>query len=112
KDIIHTVLRNLLSNAIKFTPSGAEIEIKSEQKNGEMLVTVMDNGTGIPKDLLDKIHKREFISTRGTNNEKGTGLGLMFSFDLLSKMGEKLYIRSEHGEGTSATFSIRKQEQS
>jgi len=111
KEIIHTVLRNLLSNAIKFTESGAQIEIKTEQKNGEMLVTVKDNGTGIPKDVLDKIHKKEFISTRGTNNEKGTGLGLMFSFDLLSKMGEKLYIKSEQGEGTSATFSIRKQEQ-
>ncbi|HEY6976786.1 MAG TPA: tetratricopeptide repeat-containing sensor histidine kinase [Chitinophagaceae bacterium] len=111
KEIIHTVLRNLLSNAIKFTASGAEIEIKTEQKNGEMLVTVKDNGTGIPKDVLDKIYKREFISTRGTNNEKGTGLGLMFSFDLLSKMGEKLYIKSDQGEGTSVTFSIHKHEQ-
>jgi signal transduction histidine kinase len=111
KEIVHTVLRNLLSNAIKFTKSGAQIEIKAEQKNGEMLVTVKDEGTGIPTDVLDKIRKKEFISTRGTRNEKGTGLGLMFSFDLLSKMGERLYIQSEQGKGTTIEFSIQAQEQ-
>jgi len=111
KEIVHTVLRNLLSNAIKFTKPGAQIEVKAEQKNGEMLITVKDEGTGIPKDVLEKISKKEFISTTGTNNEKGTGFGLMFSHDLLSKMGERLCIKSEPGEGTTITFSIHGQEQ-
>jgi len=110
KEIIHAVLRNLLSNAIKFTKPGARIEIRSEQKNGSMLVTVKDHGAGISKDILDKIDKKEFISTRGTNNEKGTGLGLMFSFDLLSKLGETLDIKTEQGRGTAVTFSIHKQD--
>src|SRR6266487_2520054 len=110
KEIIHVVLRNLLSNAIKFTKPGAQIEIKTEQKNDDMLVTVKDEGTGISKDIMDKINKKEFISTRGTNNEKGTGLGLMFSFDLLSKLGEDLYINTETGKGTAITFSIHTHE--
>src|SRR6266536_3297947 len=110
KEIIHAVLRNLLSNAIKFTKPGARIEIKSEQKSGSMMVTVKDHGAGISKDILDKIDKKEFISTRGTNNEKGTGLGLMFSFDLLSKLGETLDIKTEQGRGTAVTFSIHKQD--
>ena len=106
KEIIHTVLRNLVSNAIKFTPPGKCIILQTEQSSGEILVSVKDEGSGIADDILDKISKKEFISTRGTNNEKGTGLGLMFSLDLLSKLGEKISIKTALGQGTSVTFSV------
>lgn len=110
KEIIHTALRNFVSNAIKFTPLGTSIEISSEQKNGAMYITVKDEGVGISKEILNKINKKEFVSTRGTNNEKGTGLGLMFTEDLLSKLGEELYIETQAGKGTSITFTIHKQD--
>jgi len=107
KEIIHTALRNLLSNAIKFTPSGTRIELNAVRSNGSWMVSVKDEGVGMSPDVLEKIHRKEFVSTRGTNNEKGTGLGLMFSNDLLAKLGEKLYIDSESGKGTAITFSIK-----
>lgn|GEM_PF-2789375 len=111
KEIIHITLRNLLSNAIKFTPPGKEIELRAERSNGSILVTVKDEGTGIANEILEKINHKEFVSTRGTNNEKGTGLGLMFSHDLLAKLGEQFYIQTQPGKGTSVTFSIKTKEE-
>jgi signal transduction histidine kinase len=110
KEIIHTALRNFISNAIKFTPLGTSIEINAEQKNGAMYITVKDEGVGISKEILNKINRKEFVSTRGTNNEKGTGLGLMFTEDLISKLGEELYIETQAGKGTAITFTIHKQD--
>jgi len=110
KEIIHTALRNFISNAIKFTPLGTSIEINAKQKNGAMYITVKDEGVGISKEILNKINKKEFVSTRGTNNEKGTGLGLMFTEDLLSKLDEELYIETQAGKGTAVTFTIHKQD--
>lgn len=110
KEIIHTVLRNMVSNAIKFTQRGKSIVLSSERQNGELLVSVKDEGAGISPTILEKIRKKEFVSTRGTNKEKGTGLGLMFSHDLLSKLNEKLLIDTVQGEGTVITFSIQASE--
>ncbi|MEP7318723.1 MAG: tetratricopeptide repeat protein [Panacibacter sp.] len=106
KEIIHTVMRNLVSNAIKFTAPGKRIILQTEYNTDKILVSVNDEGSGISDDILQKIGKKEFISTRGTNNEKGTGLGLMFSLDLLSKLGEKISIKTITGQGTSITFSV------
>lgn len=110
KEIVHTVLRNMVSNAIKFTPRGKRIILSSEQQNGALLVSVKDEGAGISSSVLEKIKKKEFVSTRGTNKEKGTGLGLIFSYDLLSKLNEKLFINTTPGEGTIVTFSISMEE--
>jgi len=106
KEIIHTVMRNVLSNAIKFTPPGKSIIFKTHSSANELQVTIKDEGEGISNEILDKISRKEFISTRGTNNEKGTGLGLLFSFELLSKLGEKISIKTAPGQGTALTFSI------
>ncbi len=106
KEIIHTVLRNLLSNAIKFTLNGNSIFLGQEKKNKKIYITVRDEGTGISDEVLKKINEKEFISMRGTNNEKGTGLGLLFSRDLLAKLGEEFIIETQPGTGTSITFSV------
>jgi two-component system, sensor histidine kinase and response regulator len=106
REIIHTVFRNMLSNAIKFTPPGKQISLHAYQMPGEVMVHISDEGYGISYGILEKISKKEFISTRGTNNEKGTGLGLMFSYDLLAKLNESLTIKTEPGEGTTVIFSI------
>ena len=106
REIIHTVMRNMVSNAIKFTPPGKQIMLKAFPGNTEVLVHIQDEGAGIAYSILEKISKKEFISTRGTNNEKGTGLGLMFSYDLLEKLNESLTIKTEPNEGTTVIFSI------
>ena len=106
REIIHTVFRNMVSNAIKFTPLNKTITLNAYSKADEVLVHVADEGCGIEFGILEKISRKEFISTRGTNNEKGTGLGLMFSYDLLAKLNESLTIRTEPGEGTTVIFSI------
>lgn len=106
KEIIHTVFRNMLSNAIKFTPPGRQISLHAYPMPHEVIVHIKDEGHGISYGILEKISRKEFISTRGTNNEKGTGLGLMFSYDLLAKLNESLTIKTEPGEGTTVIFSI------
>jgi len=106
KDIISTVLRNVLSNAIKFTPQGKAIYIEQTSIKSKVLISVKDEGVGITDDVLRKINDKEFISTRGTDNEKGTGLGLLFSRDLLLKLGEDFQISTVQGKGTAVTISI------
>ena len=106
QDIIHTVLRNIISNAVKFTPSGKSIYISCEEKNDRTFISVRDEGNGISKDILDKIHQGEFVSTRGTANEKGTGIGLMFSRDLLTKLNGTFTIDTNANNGTTITISF------
>ncbi|MDO9395809.1 MAG: HAMP domain-containing sensor histidine kinase, partial [Herbiconiux sp.] len=77
KPMISTVLRNLISNAIKFTKSGGNIVISASENQNELTVSVKDSGIGISKDRIEKLFRLdESYSTTGTNNEKGTGLGL------------------------------------
>jgi len=106
KDIISTVLRNIISNAIKFTPPGKAIYIEQKNIKSKVLISVKDEGVGISDEVLKKINDKEFISTRGTDNEKGTGLGLLFSRDLLLKLGEDFQISTVQGKGTAVTISI------
>jgi len=105
-DIIATVLRNILSNAVKFTPNGKSIYIQQSNLKNKILISVKDEGVGITDDVLKKINNKEFISTRGTDNEKGTGLGLLFSRDLLLKLDEDFQISSVLGKGTAITISL------
>ncbi len=106
KDIITTVIRNILSNAIKFTEPGKNINISQQFAGNRFLLTISDEGTGIANDVMNKINNQEFVSNRGTSNEKGTGLGILFSRELLHKLGENLVIQSEPGKGTQVTISI------
>lgn len=106
QDIVHTVLRNIFSNAVKFTPSGKSIYINYKEEKNKIFISVKDEGSGIPKDVLDKIEQNEFVSTRGTANEKGTGIGIIFSKDLINKLGESFIINTSPGSGTTVTISI------
>ena len=73
----NSVIANLLSNAIKFSPIGGTIEIKSYVKDDQIIITVKDQGIGIPEDLINKIFNPNEKTTReGTSGEKGTGFGM------------------------------------
>jgi signal transduction histidine kinase len=108
KEILNTVLRNIISNAIKFTPPGKNVYIQEADIGSKFLVQVTDEGVGIENDILEKIASNEFISTRGTENEKGTGLGILFSKELLKKLGEDFKISTEADKGTTVAFTITK----
>lgn len=108
RDIIQTVFRNMLSNAIKFTNPDKSIDILLQEEDKRYLLIIKDDGMGISPDNLSKIIKKEYLSTRGTSNEKGTGLGLMFSKELLEKLGENLIIESTVNKGTTVFITISK----
>ena len=106
---IHTVLRNLISNAIKFTANNGKIKIYCIQNETEVEVTVQDNGVGMSEDSIQKIFdKNEHFTSSGTDNEQGTGLGLMLVKDFVKKNNGTIKVESRVGEGTSFTIVLRR----
>lgn len=109
EDMIKTVLRNLISNAIKFTYTGGEVEVSLSDTGDCRTIYVKDNGKGIPKDLQPHLLKSdEYITTCGTHNEKGSGLGLILCRDLIRMNKGKLYFCSQEGIGSTFYFTIPK----
>ncbi|GEM_PF-2643360 len=105
KDVIRLVLRNLVSNALKFTPSGGRVELDLERQGNNVILKVSDNGIGIHPDQLKRLFENNHHhSTRGTHNEKGTGLGLILCNEFLEKNDHKISVKSTEGKGT--TFYI------
>jgi signal transduction histidine kinase len=104
---INLVIRNLMTNAIKFTNDGGEIAVSAERSGNEWIVSVRDNGIGmnadIQKKLFDKINP---YSTRGTANEKGTGLGLILCKEFVEKNGGRIWVESEEGKGSTFWFTL------
>jgi len=107
KAMISTVLRNLISNAIKFTFPGGKITIRTIEKPDGLTVCVQDNGVGMSKSVIEKIFRLdENYTTTGTNNEKGTGLGLVLCKEFIEKHGGKIWLESELGGGSTFYFTI------
>ena len=106
-DMIKTVIRNLISNAIKFSNEGSEVLIKVEESDGMSVVSVKDSGCGIDEESQKKLlHTDTHFSTFGTNNEEGSGLGLLLCQDFVVKNGGKLWFTSVKDEGSTFYFSI------
>jgi len=106
-EMIKAILRNLLSNAVKFTRQGGKVEISAKEYEHETLVTVTDNGIGISKEDIKKLFSAATNFTiRGTENETGTGLGLVLCRDFIEKHGGRIWVESSIEAGSSFTFSI------
>lgn len=106
-DMLKTVVRNLLSNAIKFSKENSEVLVKMEEVDGMAVVSVQDHGCGISEEGQKKLlHTDTHFSTIGTNNEEGSGLGLLLCKDFVVKNGGKLWFTSKEGEGSIFSFSI------
>lgn len=106
-DMLKTVVRNLLSNAIKFGKENSEVLVKMEEVDGMAVVSVQDYGCGISEEGQKKLlHTDTHFSTFGTNNEEGSGLGLLLCKDFVVKNGGKLWFTSKEGEGSIFSFSI------
>jgi PAS domain S-box-containing protein len=106
-DMFRTIMRNLISNAIKFTNMGGEIIISAEFAEADLLLKVSDNGIGIKPENLPKLFDMsQSRSTKGTADEKGTGLGLVLCKDFVEKHGGKIWAESQPGKGSTFKFTI------
>ena len=107
KAMINSILRNLLSNGIKFTHPGGKITISTEKTEEQLMVSVADDGTGIPPEDLDKLFRIDAAqSTPGTHKESGTGLGLLLCKEFTEMHGGKIWAESTPGMGSKFSFTI------
>ncbi|MFH1295739.1 MAG: HAMP domain-containing sensor histidine kinase [Bacteroidota bacterium] len=105
--MIRTVLRNLISNAVKYTPFGGEIVVSVSLDDDQVKISIRDSGIGIPKEDIQKLFRIESkYSTRGTADEKGTGLGLILCKEFIDKHGGKIWVESEEGKGSTFSFTV------
>jgi signal transduction histidine kinase len=100
KNILEIVVRNLLSNAIKFSGPGSPIFVRGYREEGSYIMEIEDRGVGIDAVCLQRIQSKSFHTSRGTEQEKGTGLGLIICEDLIEKCGGRMMMESEKGKGT------------
>lgn len=104
---LKTVLRNLISNALKFTPHDGIIKISAEKNRDEAVVSISDSGVGIKSDLIPKIFKTDtYITTDGTDDEHGTGIGLSLCKEMIVRHNGKIWGESEPGQGSIFHFSL------
>jgi signal transduction histidine kinase len=103
---IRQVIFNLLSNAVKFTPAGGSIDVASSRLDGEVRVSVVDTGPGIPPEDLERIFEEFQQTDVGTARREGTGLGLALSKRLIELHGGRIWVESELGKGSTFTFAL------
>jgi signal transduction histidine kinase len=106
---INLILRNLILNGIKFTENGGRIRVSATEQEGQVKVAIADNGVGIAPEVQKILFdKTSGYSTRGTANEKGTGLGLILCKEFVEKNGGRIWLESEPGKGSTFYFTLNK----
>ncbi|MHA6247971.1 ATP-binding protein [Pontibacter sp. CAU 1760] len=105
---LNFVLRNLLLNAIKFTFVGGLVQIAARAEDDQVILTVKDDGVGIPSKNVRKLFSSERYTTPGTQNEKGTGLGLMLCKEFVENQHGTIQVDSEEGKGTVFTLTLQR----
>lgn len=107
KNMVEVILRNLITNAIKFTESLGRIDIYSEPIGEFIEVSVSDNGIGIDEKIKANLFKSDFIeSTPGTENEKGSGLGLVICNRFIERHQGEIWIENKTEKGTTIKFTL------
>jgi PAS domain S-box-containing protein len=108
-NMLTTIFRNLVSNAVKFTSSGGKISVNVKENNEYYQFSVEDTGIGISPEDQEKLFRIDIHHTKmGTDNEKGTGLGLILSSEFVGKHQGTIYVESELGKGSKFIFTIKK----
>lgn len=101
------VIRNLLGNAIKFTKEGGSIRIQATQYSSTVQLTISDTGVGMTEDQLSKLFQSDQLgSTLGTNKEKGSGIGLLITRELVTNNGGFIEVDSKKDVGTTFTITL------
>lgn len=107
RQMLSTILRNLMTNALKYSRPAGEVIINAARNNDEVVVDVIDFGTGIEKTLMEKLFSGENnISIPGTMAETGTGLGLILCKEFVERHRGRIFVESEPGKGSKFTFTI------
>lgn len=105
--MIETVLRNLINNAIKFTPDNGSIGIAVERVENKVRINVSDTGVGISEEDIQNLFQIDSkVKRKGTNNEDGSGLGLILCNEFVSKNNGRLWVESVQGKGSSFNFTV------
>lgn len=106
-DLLAIVLHNLISNAIKFSHAGSSVEVTAKMGEKDVLLAVRDNGVGMERETVDKLLKQdEFLTTKGTSGEKGSGLGFSVCKEFVQRNGGRMILESEPGSGTTIQFTL------
>lgn len=106
-EMIHSTIRNLITNAIKFCNHGDTITLSAEIAPDFTTVCIQDTGIGIPPKNLEKLMNQSSFTTRGTENEQGTGLGFILCKDFVEKNGGRIWIESVVEQGSRFYFTLR-----
>jgi signal transduction histidine kinase len=105
KNMIRTIMRNLITNAVKFTHKNGMVKVNAVICKNYLEISVSDSGIGMSKETMAKLFKIDAnLSTRGTENERGTGLGLFLCKEFADKHNGKILVESEEGKGS--TFKL------
>ncbi len=109
RNMLHSVLRNLVSNSIKFTPKNGKIRLYAKNLAEEILVCVEDTGVGMTKQDAENLFKLQYRnSSKGTEGESGTGLGLVLCHEFIKKHDGNIRAESEPGKGSTFCFTLPK----
>ncbi|MBK6679596.1 MAG: HAMP domain-containing histidine kinase [Ignavibacteriales bacterium] len=108
ENIVKSIISNLLSNAIKFTNPDGLVSFTAQKSGDETILIVEDSGIGMSSEMVDNLFSLTGTKSRkGTANEKGTGLGMNITHDLLKTTGGDIKVESSPGEGTRFTVTLR-----
>jgi len=108
QQLIEQVIQNLLSNAIKYSPSESDINIKLQQKDNSIKISVIDNGYGIPEESINKIFRKFYrVNKTEESSEDGSGLGLALTKEILDQHNTKLKVSSKLGTGSVFSFTLQ-----
>jgi signal transduction histidine kinase len=105
--MLRSILQNLVTNAIKYTPEGGSVSVTAEEQDTMVEICVYDTGVGMTADVMEKLFTADSSgSVAGTNNEKGTGLGLLLVRDFVAQHGGTIDVKSNPGSGTCIKFTM------
>lgn len=107
RNMLNTVVRNLLSNAIKFSHKGKEVHVSVSSKDGEVVTSIIDFGVGMSQEeQADLFNQNMSVQNPGTNNETGTGLGLILCKEFIEKNSGKIWMQCKKDRGCTMNFSL------
>lgn len=110
-NLLYSIFHNLIVNAIKYTKENGSVTVTAKDKGNEVLMSVKDTGIGMPKEVADNLFRVDKVQSRpGTNNEKGTGLGLIVSYESVQMHDGKIWVETEENVGTEFFFTIKKEQ--
>ena len=107
RNLVRLVLQNILANAVKFSWPKSSVSIRATQETARFWIEVEDHGTGMSQERKALVLNDVVDPLKGTNEETGTGIGLVLCAQLLERNGEKIEIESAESIGTTVRFSLK-----